>query len=752
MKCKLLLTVFVLLSFQVLTSQVTQINSNQSLQFNFPISSSKTILVSEIDQTVWVTDGTLAGTLQLSATIKFDESLGSITFLDGKLIFAANTPALGSELYITDGTPAGTILLKDINPGATGSAARVLAPVNGFIYFTAQTLAEGNELWRTNGTPAGTTLVMDINAGAAGSGIGNDETLVNGFLFFSAETATDGRELWKTNGATGTTTLVKDIVPGSGGSNYAGNYHLYPMLNNNSLLFMARTPSSGVELWKSDGTDAGTVLLKDINPGSDSSAASFFQTFNNLVFFAANDGVHGNELWKTDGTVGGTTLFKDINLNAGNAMSFDFFGTVFPIFTGFHLFNNLAIFRATDGVSIGELWVTDGTSANTSLLKDIIPGTGIPVFTFSAFDLPNKFIFPVFDPLGGRSELWESDGTTANTKLLKAFDGTTPPSILAGIPFNLQTFSPAWFQGNKVFFTAETVAEGNELWITDGTAVNTKLVKDINPGSNGSVQTGSYIYTVAALYFAANTAASGPELWKSDGTTAGTSMVADIVTGGVGSNPGIFFFLVNGKILFTADNSDSPTATDLYAVDGVFTPLPVVLADFTVHSILPDAILNWRTLQEINSKSFTIQRSYDAINFQDIGSVAAAATSAGSRAYSYTDAGIMNIDKSIIYYRLISVDIDGKSSLSPVIKLKNSRTWELRLLNNPVTESINISLSGVTKNLQISIIDMGGKKMFTHSYPAINGQIILPAANLPKGRYVLLTQTGNENKIIQFVK
>src|SRR6187431_1893937 len=122
MKQKILLFLFTLLSSLGLQAQVTQINSNKSLQFEYPLSTSKAIFVSNIDQTIWVTDGTLAGTLQLSADIKFEGTLGSITFFDGKLIFTGSTPATGTEVYITDGTPGGTILVSDINPGTLSSA------------------------------------------------------------------------------------------------------------------------------------------------------------------------------------------------------------------------------------------------------------------------------------------------------------------------------------------------------------------------------------------------------------------------------------------------------------------------------------------------------------------------------------------------------------------------------------------------------------------------------------------------------
>ena len=74
-----------------------------------------------------------------------------------------------------------------------------------------------------------------------------------------------------------------------------------------------------MELWKSDGTAAGTVLVKDILGGSSGSFPSYLTNVNGTLFFGANDGSHGNELWKSDGTAAGTVMVKDIR--AGGSAS-----------------------------------------------------------------------------------------------------------------------------------------------------------------------------------------------------------------------------------------------------------------------------------------------------------------------------------------------------------------------------------------------------------------------------------------------
>jgi ELWxxDGT repeat protein len=262
------LLAFICIDIFVIVSgaQVTQINSNKSLQLVSPLNTTQTIFASTTDSSLWISDGTLAGTVQITTTIKYEAAAG---LLSGKLIFRGSTAATGTELYITDGTSAGTVLVKDINAGVNSSIPDEFTLLNGFIYFDAATVAEGRELWRTNGTNAGTTL-------------------------------------------------VKDIVPGTDSSNAIYQYHLFS--NGTYLLFAAKTAANGIELWKSDGTTGGTNLLLDINTGNagaDSSNPANFYIYNGLVLFSATDASHGTEIWKTDGTAAGTVLIKDINPGTG---------------------------------------------------------------------------------------------------------------------------------------------------------------------------------------------------------------------------------------------------------------------------------------------------------------------------------------------------------------------------------------------------------------------------------------------------
>src|SRR5262245_4874757 len=162
--------------------------------------------------------------------------------------------------------------------------------------------------------PANPYLVADINA-VASTAASNPAgfTNVNGTVYFKATDPVHGEELWKSDGTTAGTVLVKDIFPGSGPSTIN-----YLSAMNGALFFVGQDGVHGNELWKSDGTEAGTVMVKDFVPGLAQGAFNSFIDFNGTLFFTFSDGVNGYELWKSDGTEAGTGMVKDINPGAGD--------------------------------------------------------------------------------------------------------------------------------------------------------------------------------------------------------------------------------------------------------------------------------------------------------------------------------------------------------------------------------------------------------------------------------------------------
>ena len=195
-----------------------------------------------------------------------------MTGVGERLFFTARDGTHGDELWRSDGTGAGTVLVKDINPVARDSYPSSLTGVGGRLFFAADDGAHGRELWASDGTRVGTVLVKDINPDAASESGPSSLTGVAARLFFTADDGAHGAELWTSDGTRAGTVLVKDINPGT--SDY-GDYDYGPSLAGvgGRLFFTADDGIHGAELWTSDGTGAGTALVKDVNQGGRFSVA-----------------------------------------------------------------------------------------------------------------------------------------------------------------------------------------------------------------------------------------------------------------------------------------------------------------------------------------------------------------------------------------------------------------------------------------------------------------------------------------------
>ncbi|MEZ6088087.1 MAG: hypothetical protein R3C05_08705 [Pirellulaceae bacterium] len=169
----------------------------------------------------------------------------------------------------------------------------------------------GYELWKSDGSEAGTVMVKDINP--FGDGVDgliiDGVSHIDGTLYFSATDGVNGVELWKSDGTETGTVLVKDIFPG-GDESFPSNLTIV----GDELYFNADDGVHGHELWKSDGTEAGTELVKDLFPGNDDGDPEYLVNFNGTLYFSGRNGINGHELWKSDGTAAGTVEPKTFML------------------------------------------------------------------------------------------------------------------------------------------------------------------------------------------------------------------------------------------------------------------------------------------------------------------------------------------------------------------------------------------------------------------------------------------------------
>lgn len=399
---------------------------------------------------------------------------------------------------------------------------------NNKVYFNGYDTTYSNQLWVTDGTAAGTQKVKNIYPNPI-SGLhttgSNPQFFVptNSTLFFNADDGVHGMELWKTDGTSEGTVLVKDIYPGSTSSD---QYEF--IVYNNKIYFHADDGVHGFELWVSDGTESGTYMVKDINTGSGDATPYNFILYNNLFFFSAYDDTHGNELWRSDGTESGTTLVKDIAPGDDSGMEY------LPV-----IYKNEMYFGANDGVESWQVWKSDGTESGTQMAIWLDPNGDLS-FEEIAGVAGDKLLLEIITTAEG-GELWASEGTFASLALLKDIT-----------PAGGTSFKGYTVMNNKLYFTA---GSSQSLWVTDGTTAGTQLLKDIFSGHVPS-KTNYYIPINNILYFRGYDSAYGYELWRSDGTTAGTYRITDI-------NPGIANGVPPGMFYLTAYNNfllfDSPS-------------------------------------------------------------------------------------------------------------------------------------------------------------------------------------------------
>ncbi len=398
------------------------------------------------------------------------------------------------------------------------------------------------QLYTTDGTTA-TLITPGVIVTSAVSDSGSYIVYKNQ-LYFSGENASHDVELWATDGTAGNTRLIKNIS--ASGSSGPDNFFVF----NNTLYFTADDGVHGRELWESDGSANNASLVADIDGASTSSLknnVSFFPNGSNVFFTAIKNNVNG--LYTL--TSSGVSLVKNDftgRINIGTLYTTAAIGnkTVFTVDTTKYIPSLNGGFTITDSTAL-QIWSTDGTTSGTQLLHTFI--TNAPAGGLLGFITPVLFkgllYFRYADTTS--SALWTTDGTPANTVLFKNFDVDQSDSSLFGLFYSVVI-------NNKLYFTAYSKQTGGELWSTDGTAANTTLFKDINPGPGSSLPT--FLINTASLeksylkgnsagitsqqyftpfngkfYFTAYDGTHGNEIWSTDGTVANTSLLKDINPG-----------------------------------------------------------------------------------------------------------------------------------------------------------------------------------------------------------------------------
>ena len=490
--------------------------------------------------------------------------------LNGVAYFNATTQQFGEELWKSDGTAAGTVMVKDICDGKTSSKIAYPSVAGGKLFFEADDGIHGLELWTSNGTDAGTHMVKDIDPGVFDGIVRNEPRHWNyqemdGVLYFIAADNSHGKELWRTDGTDAGTYQVKDINPDS----FSGD-HPQNMTNVNSILYFTEFHGDNTSLWKTDGTESGTVKCFDFSSLQIPYGAGNFVNNNGQLFFGAFDKVHGGELWCTDGTLAGTHLVKDINTqpsldpgtngSSGPMLPFSFQGSLY--------------FFADDGIHGISLWKTNGIESGTTLVSDYDSNSiSTPLSAQEITVIDKQFFFQVPTNLGS-DVLWVSDGTTAGTHAVQDVGN----KIVRGSIEDIVNVN------GELYFSANAAGIGVSMWKTDGTDAGTIMVWS-SPSSTSP--TYSMANVGGQLFFCDNE--RGHELWKTDGTQAGTTKLATIGETTDDSQPQDFT-PVGNLLFFVAYTSNH--GEELWKTDGTATNTQLVKDFRPGDSSQPDNLLN----------------------------------------------------------------------------------------------------------------------------------------------------------------
>ena len=382
-------------------------------------------------------------------------------------------------------------------------------------------------------------LVEDINPDPE-SGDSNPAGFValGDTAVFRAMETTTGNELWRSDGTAAGTWRLTDVFQGDPSSNPV------PFAVADRLVFFSAQegPTDDAQgIWATDGTPGGTVRLTSAIRGN----SALWVPAQGLIYFPADDGVHGYELWRSDGTPGGTYQVVDL-LTARD-----------PLPLELTLFRGQVWFSAT-GKQGGALWRSDGTAAGTVLVKNFDERSVVNYGPTHLRVVGNRLLF-VAPGQNGASELWASDGTTKGTvPLTRMAQGKGDPLF-----FDFQAI------GSRLWFVVDDGVRGEELWVTDGTPKGTRALTSFSRkhaflpmGGEGMLPS---TLTGGRLVFAADDGPHGAELWTTDGTVKGTRLLRDVCPGKCSAV--VFTWRTHRGLLYWL-GTDGARGLELWVTDG----------------------------------------------------------------------------------------------------------------------------------------------------------------------------------------
>jgi ELWxxDGT repeat protein len=517
---------------------------------------------------LWISDGTSAGTQAIGniTNVVSDPNSKTWGIFPDKFCFAKENNG-DIELWISDGTSQGSSLLKDIYPESSSNPSNFEKIGNHVFFRTSK-----NELWRTDGSQEGTLFVSEISSPSnpyINDGYPKYITTSDGKFYCSNYNNETGLELYKFDQSVLKLKLVKNIVKYNQPSTRFGTKIKF----GNNWYFNGMD-SHGSELWKTDGTPNGSVLVKDIDSGSGHTEILQMVKTSNLFYFLAFQG-NRFRIFRSDGTENGTYEITFPNLNYSNVTNLVagdtkiYFNYGSDLFTsdgsisGTHkvgTLNNfiraLATLNDKCFISAEELYISNGIPNDISLISEI-NNVQRPTKAdyFKIFN--SKVYFLGFFSNSRTISLFESNGTSFGTKIIKSFNY---PYDFYNLPYVFLEKS-----NNRLYFNVNPKFsfdfDSFDLWTSDGTTDGTYFLNSI------SYKWGSqFTFTNFENHFyISNIFTNQPKIWHSEGTSNTTYKLLE--SNGVSDINNMV--VLNNKAYFSMFATN--IGTELWETDGTIT-------------------------------------------------------------------------------------------------------------------------------------------------------------------------------------
>lgn len=475
-------------------------------------------------------------------------SINSFIAHDNKLYFSANSNQLGYELHIYD-ISTNTTTVIDFIEGSDSFYPNHLSIYEDKLFMVGQRADIGKELFVHELGTKNINLVKDIKIGEEGSNIQNVE-LINNYLYFSAEGSHGASELLHYNI---TSNEVK--VAAIANKNTQGSFPRNLIAFNNKIYFSANIGDKfGNELYEYNPKTKKSRLVQDLNPGSNSSTPENFIVYNNKLYFQARTEETREEVYVYDPKTDKITLVVDTlpgEYNSGEPEYFTIYnGKLYFSAEGFN----------EKGEDIGqELFVYDGSTGETRLVKDILPGR---------YDSNPKYLTVYNGKLYFNAEGNNTNGTNVGKELFVYDDTSNEVNLVQDLIEGYSSGQPEYLTvlKGKLYFHARTNEYGDELFAYDDIDNKITLVKDIYTKDSGEGSDPSYLTVYNnKLYFRAKSDDKGQELHVHDPLTNTTKMLSDLYSEeSFSSSDPRYLTVYNNKLYFKASSNDYKNALFSY--------------------------------------------------------------------------------------------------------------------------------------------------------------------------------------------